>query len=333
METINRYIYAVTQRLPQSQREDISIELRGLIEDMLDERTQDKDATDKDVEEVLLELGNPKHLAQQYRGSKRYLIGPEFFDTYICVLKIVLCSIIISMGVIFAIEIILNPIAILDHFVGFIVSMVTTIPQAIGWVTIGFVLIDYFGGVKAEDLKIEKTWKPSDLSPIPNPKRQIKRSEPIVSIVFYVLVIMLFAFSSNYFGIYVFKDDELSSVIPFLNEETFSSYLLFIILILGISILKESLKLITGEWTLKLVLYTVLIHAVSLIAVFFMITGPAFWNPDFMAELAQAGIVTEGSEGYNTVNEIWSTSTLWILIFLIVGLVWDAINGFIKLRK
>ena len=38
MEMINRYIYAVTQKLPQSQRKDIADELRGLIEDMLEER-------------------------------------------------------------------------------------------------------------------------------------------------------------------------------------------------------------------------------------------------------------------------------------------------------
>jgi hypothetical protein len=38
MEMIDRYVYAVTKRLPEKQREDVSDELRGLIEDMLEAR-------------------------------------------------------------------------------------------------------------------------------------------------------------------------------------------------------------------------------------------------------------------------------------------------------
>ena len=40
MDLINRYIYAVTQKLPESQRADIEKELHGLIEDMLEDREQ-----------------------------------------------------------------------------------------------------------------------------------------------------------------------------------------------------------------------------------------------------------------------------------------------------
>ena len=38
MDLINRYIYAVTQKSPESQRADIEKELHGLIEDMLEDR-------------------------------------------------------------------------------------------------------------------------------------------------------------------------------------------------------------------------------------------------------------------------------------------------------
>lgn len=79
MEMIERYIYAVTQKLPQSQREDIAVELRGLIEDMVEERVGDT-ADEKVVEEVLLELGSPREMALKYTGKKRYLIGPELFE-------------------------------------------------------------------------------------------------------------------------------------------------------------------------------------------------------------------------------------------------------------
>ncbi|MBM7587788.1 hypothetical protein JOC86_004362 [Bacillus pakistanensis] len=332
MGMINRYIYAVTQKLPPAQREDIAVELRGLIEDMLEERVEGREVVDKDVEEVLLELGNPKHLAQKYRGTKKYLIGPEFFDAYILVLKIVLISTAVTMGVGFVIQIILDPISILNHFVEFIVSFVTVIPMAFGWTTFGFAIGEYFNSIHSKDLQMDKGWKVSDLAPIPNGKKQIKRGETITGIIFYVLFIVIMAFSSEYFGIWIFHD-EFSGVVPFLNDETYGSYLLFILLIFGLGIIKECLKLIFGKWTVKLVIYTSIVNLISLVAILFMMNGPAFWNPNFMQELTQADLLTEGSEAFRKANKAWEQSTFWILILLVLGLIWDAVDGFIKIRK
>ncbi|MBP1950174.1 HAAS signaling domain-containing protein [Virgibacillus litoralis] len=336
MEMIERYIYAVTQKLPQSQRADIAKELRSLIQDMLDERVVDREANDQDVEEVLLDLGSPKQLAQRYRGVNKYLIGPEFYDSYISLLKIVSLSIVVAMGVIFAIQFIFDPTGFFDYLGGFIASLVTVIPQGFAWVTVGFICIEYFGGVKAEDIKLGKEWRPSEIPPIPETKRQIKRSEPIVSIIFYVIVIMMFLFSNRFFGIFVFEVDQdgrFSTVVPFLNEATFSNYLPFIILVLGLSIFKEALKLISGKWTFNLVLYSTFINAITFVVVSIMIMSQSFWNPDFMFDLVQAGVITEDNEAYGTISKIWDTATLVILATFIIGLIWDSVNGFIKVRK
>ncbi|CEI81771.1 HAAS signaling domain-containing protein [Oceanobacillus oncorhynchi] len=331
MEMINRYIYAVTQKLPQSQREDIAIELRGLIEDMLEERSGQGNRRENDVEEILLELGSPRSLADKYRGKKKYIIGPELFDTYILVVKIVLIVISSLIGIVFIIQTILEPMSILDHFIDMIVSAVTELPQAFGWTTFWFAIGELYGGMKQKDL-IGKEWKPADLPPIPDEKRQIKRSESIIGIIFYTIIIVFLAFSNEFFGIWVFQD-EFNGVVPFLNEQTYGSYLLFIVLIFGSGIIKECLKLVAGEWTYRLAAYTTIVNVVSMAAVLFMISGPDFWNPEFMNQLAEAGVVTAGSETFNTVTMIWNQSTFWILILFIVGLVWDAVDGFIKSRK
>ena len=332
MEMVDRYIYAVTQKLPREQREDIAGELYGLIEDMLEERIQGGKRTNEDVEEVLMELGNPKHLAQKYRGTPKYLIGPEIFDSYILVLKIVIVSLAAVIGAGFIIKTILEPVSILDHFIELIVSLVTATPAAFGWTTLGFALGEYFGGLNAKDLSFEKEWKPVDLPPIPDGKRQIKRSEPMIGIGFYTFLIMVFAFSVEYFGVWIFHD-EFSGVIPFLNSETSGSYLFFIILILGFGIIKESLKLIFGKWTLKLVLFTAIVNLISIVTVVIMINGPAFWNPDFMIQLTEAGLVSRGSEAYKVVSKIWEGATYWILVLLVIGLIWDAADGIIKSWK
>ncbi|GAA0423589.1 hypothetical protein GT022_10715 [Agaribacter marinus] len=332
MEIIDRYIYAVTQRLPQSQRADISQELKGLITDMLEERTDGKRTTDKDAEQVLLELGDPKQLAEQYRETKKYIIGPEFYDPFMTVMKITLYSVVIVMSFEFVIQIIMNPASLLEQFVDYIVSFFTMIPMAIGWVIAVFVLLEYVQ-VNGQDLNIEKNWTPSDLPQLPDLKRQIKRSEPITAIIFFIIVMAMAVFSSNYFGVWRFETGEFATVVPFLNEDTYSGYMLFILLILNLAIVKEIVKLIKGKWTSKLLIFTVVIDIITVVVVLLMVTGPDFWNPAFMQELEQAGMITERSESYETVEKIWETATLWTLILMIVGLIWNIIAGWLKVRK
>ena len=59
-DLIERYIYAVTRRLPRSKQEDMAKELRGLVEDMLLERCGEAMPEEKDVRIVLTELGSPQ---------------------------------------------------------------------------------------------------------------------------------------------------------------------------------------------------------------------------------------------------------------------------------
>lgn len=67
MDLIKRYVYAVTKELPESQREEIRLELTSLIEDMVQERGEGS------VESILLELGDPKRLAEKYREKPKYI--------------------------------------------------------------------------------------------------------------------------------------------------------------------------------------------------------------------------------------------------------------------
>lgn len=61
-DLIERYIYAVTKRLPQKVQKDISDELRTLIDDMLAERCGELVPEEKDIRVVLTELGTPEEL-------------------------------------------------------------------------------------------------------------------------------------------------------------------------------------------------------------------------------------------------------------------------------
>lgn len=328
MELIDRYIYAVTQKLPQEERKDIADELRGVIEDMLDERVgRDEES---DVEEILLELGSPRELADKYRGAKKYLIGPAIFDTYVLILKIVLTVIGSLIVVGFIIQTILDPPSILDYFIDMILAFVFALPMTFGWTTFGFAMGE-LGSLERKDL-LGKEWSPADLPPIPDEKKHINRNESILGIISYVVFIVFFVFSIEYFGIWLFEDG-FTGVVPFLNEATYPTYLLFIILILGFGILKECVKLVTRTWTKKLALFNTMVNAISIIALLIVINGPDFWNPQFMNDLVDAGLLTATSDTFHTLTIIWEQGTLWIFILLMIGLAWEAVSGFMKARK
>ncbi|WP_028608735.1 permease prefix domain 1-containing protein [Paenibacillus harenae] len=319
MELVKRYIYAVTQRLPERQRADIEKELQGLIEDMLEDRVQGGAATSEDVEAVLLELGNPRELAEKYRGTKRYLISPELFTTYLSVLKIVLLSVGIAMTVTFLIETIINPVQILEHFVSNLVSLLMGCFQAFAWVTIIFGLVEY-AGVKKENLGIMTSdrWKPSELAPLPDQRNRIKRSDPIAGILFTVLFLVLFTFSIDLFGVWRFQSNS-PTIAPFFNEEVFSGFLPFIWAVFGLSVLKDTMKLIAGRWTIKLIGFDILVNAAHFILALIMFSNLTIWNPDFMLQLAAAGLTPEGSEAFQTVSRIWDRSTAGLIY--IIGLI------------
>ncbi|MBP2240969.1 hypothetical protein J2Z40_001529 [Cytobacillus eiseniae] len=335
MESIERYVHAVTHLLPQSQREDIAKELRGLIEDMLDERVQDGNATKKDVEEVLLELGEPRKLANKYRGTNRYLIGPELFDHYIMVLKIVLIATSAVIGVSFIIEIIMDPPSILQAFISFIVSVVTGLPMAFAWTTFAFASLQFWGNkqLKVVDLQLNSDWKPSDLPPIPHPKGQVKKGEAITGIVFYIICITFFVFSSDYFGIWVFDDGKFKEVVHFFNEQYIGYCMLFIFLIFGFGIIKECLKLVHGRWTMQLVLFTAVVNIFSIIGLMIVIAEPLIWNPNFITQLVESGLLAVDSESFQTLSVIWEQATKWLLIIFLFTLIWDIIDGYIRVRK
>jgi uncharacterized membrane protein len=331
MEMIERYIYAVTQKLPQEGRKDIAEELRGLIQDMLDERAETENTKNYYIEEILLELGSPRELADKYRGTKKYLIGPELFDTYALIVKTILIVISALIGIGFLIATVLNPIAILDHFIEMIVSLITALPMAFGWTTFGFAIGEFFGGAKQKDL-LGKEWAPSELPPVPSEKKQISRSESILSIIFYAILIVFLVFSNEYFGVWVVHD-EFTGVVPFLNAETYPSYLVLVSLILGFGILKECFKLVKRNWTSKLATLTVVVNTISIGMVIAIINQSDFWNPHFLNQLVEAGIVTAASEAFQVITIIWEQFTFWIFILLIIGLVWEAVAGVTKARK
>src|SRR5688572_33401385 len=95
MSLIDRYVAAVGRHLPEKDRADIEAEIRSMLEDMLDERSErggqtGPSADDRVIAEVLEQVGDPRLLAYKYAPPRRYLIGPGWYDIYVKTLQRVL---------------------------------------------------------------------------------------------------------------------------------------------------------------------------------------------------------------------------------------------------
>jgi hypothetical protein len=111
MELIERYLKAVEFWLPGGEKQDILAEISEDIYSQVDERKAalGRTLTIAEVDALLKARGRPMLVANRYR-PQRSLIGPDWFPTYIFVLKIVgLCYVLPWMTIDFIIRRVEHP--------------------------------------------------------------------------------------------------------------------------------------------------------------------------------------------------------------------------------
>jgi len=276
---IDRYIYAVTKELPEKSREEAGHELRALIEGMMN-RTDDDLTEDQKVNQVLRELGDPKALADQYRGKERYLIGPGYFYTYRFVLKIVTLAIIVGISVVSAIGAIYSIESITEVLGNYLLSLFSAVLQGAAWVTGIFALMEYYD-VSIESREAKEGWEPSHLPKLPDKKAMISRGESVFSIIISTVFLLLFFFMSERIGIY-YSSGEGFDFVPMLNNDEVASIRFLILLIFTVNILVELIKIIKGRWTLKIAVAAAVLNVISAVLLVTVIYNPNIWNNDFV---------------------------------------------------
>jgi hypothetical protein len=328
MEITDRYIYAVIKRLPQKQREDIEKELRSLIEDMANERCRNNPPQKSDIESILNELGNPAKLASKYRDDKNYLIGPELFDTYLFILKIVMAAVVLGAGLGKAIELLVNPpVNIVQGIAELITAIISGAFQGFTWVTVIFAVNERFAYHKITDLK-KNEWSISDLPEIPKKEELIKPVDVIISIIFTVFFIFIFYFSSQFIGVYNFESGKLVSIIPIFSEQVLKSFMPLILMLFCLSILKECIKLIIGKWNLTSGLAVVILNIISLVLCVFIFTDPTIWNGNFIKDLYALSSTPVDLDV--SLDTIWNYATGGFIYIIAFGLIIDSMVSVIK---
>ncbi len=237
---IERYIHEVGRRLPKKNREDVTLEIRTALEDLLEERGVDASKEQSKVEEILIEYGQPGKVAASYLPD-RWLIGPRIYPTFEKALKIALAVIGTIALISFSFDLASNGFSLLQfgQFIGTIERGFFTI---LGILVLVFFIIERAGVANEKE---DDAWKPSSLPKVEDPN-QIKRGELIISIIFTIAALILLNFYPHLVGIHVVQNGEWQ-VTPLLTSE-FVTYIpwLSVLWVLEIALKAEVLR--SGSW-------------------------------------------------------------------------------------
>lgn len=319
-ELMKRYIYEVGCKVSKEQRHDITMELEELIGDMF----EDQKGT---MEEILIQLGDPKDFAKKYQNQGDYLIGPGYYENYIWILKIVLLCVGISS---FLSEIIVynydsfNLKSYLNHI---LVNVSISLTETFGLVTIVFALLEY-SQVKVQ-LKKEKSWSveslqdnektawnPSQLHPLPDKSAIIKRSSTIANVACLVCFGMLFTVKPEVFSAYVFEGKEFRHLIPLFNLSHWTSICPLLVLVFICGFIEQIIKLLAGCYCKLVLVANVVSNGIQLTLLTILIKFMPFWNPDFVTKLSEDYDYRAVSKG--DILSYWGTDKFDNIILAII---------------
>lgn len=274
---IERYLYDVTRRLPEGERDEVRKELEANITDMLAENPSEQDITD-----VLTELGAPSKLAEQYRQKPRYLISPAQYDTYLSVLKLVMLIVALVAGLGTALTEMLQSQAVgnIGTVIGNIMGSAISgafqgVCAAAFWVTVGFVIAERRGINKT------KTWTIRDLPVLPDKSGvKLPRSRTIVSMaltVFFTGMIILLIIRYDTMLILAHGGEIIH---PFTQEALYRS-IPYLVVLGCLSLVVSGVKLYYERWTMPLCIVNVLHNIIWVSVVIYMFYWPDIWSEEF----------------------------------------------------
>ncbi|MCF7931944.1 MAG: hypothetical protein K9K93_02135 [Acholeplasmataceae bacterium] len=281
-DMIERYVYAVTRRLPEKMRDDVSGELKTNIYDMLPESP-----ADSEIEAVLESLGHPRDMAMKFQMEDRYLISPRYFADYVYVLKIVVV-ILILIGLATGIldVIIKGTNGDVFELIGRIIGVM--FESVIDGLTSAFIIVTVVFFIIERSKKDEpSSWSVKDLPELPKEdKMRISKASTVASMIFSVAISVIFIMIlvSYHKSIGFYEDSVMTA--PFFNADVLGIYVPIFLVLLGLSISVHIMKLVDGQWTKRVIWTYTVDQVLSVIAVIAFFMNPNLIDPQFFQAFA-----------------------------------------------
>lgn len=331
MNLINIYLQEVERRLPEKNRDDILLEIRSTIEDMLPENP-----TDEDKKAVLKELGDPVQLAYGYSEKPMHLIGPRYYDLYISLIKMII-PIAVTISLISLIAEYVFTSAEGSAFMNMILTIIgegvwrviAVGMQVFFWVTIVFAIIERVDpGKESESLTAtKKEWTPDDLKKVTYvpKKRAIPRWEIYAALLWTALWASVYFNADRLLGIYENQGDGLIFVTPAMNQDVLLSFWPGVILVIGLEIALALYKLLKMEWSKGVAWFNTIQEVIGTVIFIWILSDENLFQPEFIAYIADLFNVSS-NQVENSI--LWGAATIFI-----TAAVWNIIDGFIKYKR
>lgn len=317
-DMIERYIYAVTKRMRPKVREDVSLELRGLIDDMLAERCGEEIPTEKDIRIVLTELGSPQELYAKYdEDAGKCLIGQPYYSTYKFVLRIILACAALGLTLSAVIMQIMEPRAWYEAAASWLSMLWSGILMAFAFTTLLFAFFSHKG------VKLEESFDLDALPPVPKKKQQISIGDTVANIgIITVFLAVFLAFPQ------VFSSKIGDVWIPCFDAEAVRGSWYILILFALAGLVRESVKLMEKRYNLWVLAVSVITNIVSAVLCIWWLAGGQIMNPAFVQTMAQ---VFEGDARF--LSEIFGNFNLFLMGVMLLALVMDTLDAVLKMER
>ncbi|HDR7686945.1 MULTISPECIES: HAAS signaling domain-containing protein [Bacillus cereus group] len=307
MSLIDMYVQEVAKRLPEKNREDITLELRSTIEDMLPDDYDDYN--EDDVKSVLEKLGSPVSLANGYLDRPMHLIGPRYFDVYTTLLKMIIpIAAVIALIAMVAENFIgyTGDQAVLDVILKLIGKGIGEIVEVglhvFFWLTLVFAVLERTDKEKdPHPLTTSlKKWTPDDLkniSYIPK-KKAISKFEVFGGLMWTAIWATLYFYANHLVGVYNGTENGLKFIAPTFNQDVLLQYWPIILVMIVFEVAISLYKLVQGQWTKRLAIGNGILQVVGTIVFIVIVVNPHIFNEGFITYLAN--VFTISLEGFKT---------------------------------
>lgn len=290
MKLVELYIQEVMRRLPEKNREDIALELKSTIEDMLPD-----DYTEDDVREVLMSLGDPAVLASNYRDKPMHLIGPRYYDLYITLLKLVVPIAAAITFLVVTVSSVLNysgdsnPVEIFLSIAGNgVVEAISAVMQVFFWLTVTFAVIERTVTPESQQpLTMKgKEWSPDDLKDVPYiPKeKRISKLEIFGGLIWTVIWSTCYFKASDLLGLYE-KIDGGRVFTPLFEQDILHGYWPLIVILIGLEMILLLRKWRAGVWTKRLAVENAVYQFIPVAVFLFIFRNMDVMDPTFIERI------------------------------------------------
>lgn len=318
----DQYVWEVSRRVPQDQREDVARELTAAIEDEVDARVEAGEEPDDARDAVLIGLGRPARLAQQYRGDRQVLIGPGLYPDYLVTLRWAGLFAAIGFGLSWLVGVLGDPEPSWGGAITSLLGAGVSFAVWTGfWVTAVFAVIERVRPEEDRDRDLLQ-WTPSDLDgvvpdPARRPARQVSIGESVIALLALTLVGVLVL--QQWIG----WEWALTQGVQLLHPDPEPVTWLVVGGGLLLSMVLELVMVRTGTWTWPTAAANAVLNLAGAAVVAWLLVTDRLLNPDLPGHL----------------NALFGWPTGWslpigVVIAVIVAIaLWSAVDGLRKARR